>query len=211
MKYWKHITLATLVFGTLWSCSGSEEAKEEVVQEVAPACFYTFNPSATIMEWTAFKFTNKAPVKGTFNEIEYTGTLKSDDMMAILRSMEFSIPTNTVETQNEDRNGKILKHFFETLNTLELTGKMVSISEDGKATIQVNLNDLSKEVEGTYTINGSDFAFKANMDVAKWDGMPGIDALNKICKDLHTGEDGKSKLWSTIDLSFTTTFTSDCN
>ncbi|MFT5582308.1 MAG: hypothetical protein ACI9G9_001573 [Psychromonas sp.] len=35
-------------------------------------------------------------------------------------------------------------------------------------------------------------------------------ALNTICKDLHTGDDGVSKLWSEVDLNFSTVLQTDC-
>ncbi len=212
MKNWKHLMLATATLGLLWSCGGAAEEADTNNDEEnnAPSCFYKYNSESTSLEWTAFKFTDKAPVKGTFTEMDITGTLESDDPVALLSSLNFTIATQSVETQNTDRNGKIVEHFFQTLETDALTGKMLEMNEDGTATIEVNMHNMSGKVAGTYTWENNVFTFKGTMDVANWDGMAGIDALNEVCKDLHTGEDGVSKLWSTLDLMFSTTLQSDC-
>lgn len=189
------------------SCGGDEAKTEEAAQE--QACFYKYNSGSTVLEWTAFKFTEKAPVKGTFNEITYEGKESSDDLEDLVKSMSFSIQTASVETQNEERNGKIAKLFFETIGTPVIKAKVLKL-ENGKATLEIMMNELSKEVTGEYKLEDNKFSFTGTIDVANWNGMKGIETLNAACKDLHTGADGKSKLWSEVDLSFTTEFSSDC-
>lgn len=73
------------------------------------------------------------------------------------------------------------------------------------------MNDISIDVEGDYTFESNTFTFDSMVDVASWNGLPGITALNTVCEDLHTGEDGVSKLWSEVQLSFSTTLKSDCD
>jgi hypothetical protein len=197
-----------LVLG-ISSCSGNEEQKTEQVQE-EKACFFSYNKELTVLEWTAFKFTEKKGVTGTFNEINISGLEKSDDPKKLIESLTFSIPTATVETQNEERNGKIAKLFFGTIGTQEIKGKVKGLSDNGKATIEIEMNNMKQDVVGDYTLEGAKFAFNATIDVMKWNGGPGITALNTACKDLHTGTDGKSKLWSEVELSFTTELMSDC-
>ncbi|MCE9501370.1 MAG: hypothetical protein K8R21_12860 [Leptospira sp.] len=41
------------------------------------SCDYSYNPSATSVQWTAYKFTEKTGVKGTFKKITVTGQKKS--------------------------------------------------------------------------------------------------------------------------------------
>lgn len=191
------------------SCGGKEEPATEQVKE-EQACFYTYNKEMSVLEWTAFKFTEKTGVKGTFNEFNISGMERSDDPKKLIESMRFSIPTATVETQNEERNGKIAKLFFGTIGTDEIKGKVKGLSDNGKATIEIEMNNMKKDVVGDYTLEGGKFTFNATIDVMKWNGGAGITALNTACKDLHTGTDGKSKLWSEVELSFTTELMSDC-
>ncbi|MGB0914881.1 MAG: YceI family protein [Crocinitomicaceae bacterium] len=193
------------------SCkSDGSEAENEVVENNTPACFYSYNEGSTNFEWTAFKTTAKVGVAGGFNEIEVVSE-SSDDPMAVLKSMSFTMNTASVETNNEDRNLKVATHFFETINTSEIIGNVISIDEEtGKCIIKINMNAMSVDVEGDYTFEDNKFTFDTMIDVAAWNGIAGIDALNEICKDLHTGEDGVSKLWSEVQLSFSTTLKSDC-
>lgn len=193
----------------LSSCGGNEEQKTEQAQE-EKACFYSYNKEMTVLEWTAFKFTEKKGVTGTFNEINISGIERSDDPKKLIESLSFTIPTATVETQNEERNGKIVKLFFGTIGTQEIKGKVKSLSDNGKATILIEMNSMKQDVVGDYTLEGGKFSFSATIDVMKWNGGEGITALNTACKDLHTGTDGKSKLWSEVELSFTTELLSDC-
>lgn len=211
MKKLHYSVLFILSAFYLTSCGGEEPKEAEKEQAVEEVCMYKYNPSSTVMEWTAFKFNEKTPVKGTFKEINIEGTLESEDPMELLKSLSFDIPVSSIETQNEERNGKIIKHFFGTIATENLTGKLVSMNDKGEAVIEVMMNNMAKKVKGTYTFVDDKFDFTASIDVATWNATSGIEALNKICKDLHTGADGVSKLWSTIDLSFSTTLESDCD
>lgn len=202
------LAFAGLITG-LTSCGGKEEQTTEQVKE-EKACFYSYNKEMTVLEWTAFKFTEKKGVTGTFNEINISGIERSDDPKKLIESLSFKIPTATVETQNEERNGKIAKLFFGTIGTEEIKGKVKSLSDNGKATIQIEMNGMKQDVVGDYTLEEGKFSFNATIDVMKWNGGAGITALNTACKDLHTGTDGKSKLWSEVELSFTTELLSDC-
>ncbi len=206
--YTLSFALSALLFT---GCGG--ESPQEVANDTPdePICFYSYNPESTVMEWTAFKFNDKTPVKGTFTEIIIGGTTEGDDAMAILNSLTFDIPVASIESQNEDRNMKIIKHFFGTIGTENMTGKVVKLADNGEAILEVTMNKISKEVKGKYTFVDNVFDFSATIDVANWNANSGIEALNKICKDLHTGPDGVSKLWSTVDLTFNTTLKADCN
>ena len=134
----------------------------------------------------------------------------SDDPKKLIESLTFTIETSSVETQNEERNGKIAKLFFTTIGTPQITGKVKSLGEDGNATVEIKMNNLSQDVVGSYTLIDGKFSFNATIDVLKWNAGAGIKELNTACKDLHTGADGVSKLWSEVALSFTTELSSDC-
>jgi polyisoprenoid-binding protein YceI len=208
----KHIlffAISALILG-LSSCGGEKKTTEDTTQP-EKSCFYSYNAGSTVLEWTAFKFTEKTGVKGTFNKITIEGMEKSDDPKKMVESLNFSIETASVETQNEERNGKIAKLFFGTIATPIINGKVKSLSDNGKATIEIEMNKMKKDVVGKYTLEDGMFNFTATIDVMTWNAGNGIKELNTACKDLHTGADGKSKLWSEIDLSFTTELMSDCD
>lgn len=194
---------------TITSCSGEKESEKP--KDEVKSCFYSYNSGTTVLEWTAFKFTEKAPVKGTFNTINITGIEGSDDAKKLIESLSFTIETSSVETQNPERNGKIAELFFGTIATPQITGKVKSLSDNGKSTLEIKMNNVSQDVVGDYTLEDGNFSFNSTIDVMKWKADKGIDMLNTACKELHTGADGKSKLWSEVDLSFSTELSSDCD
>ena len=208
----KHILFLAFsaLFIGLSSCGGDKTATEDATQQ-EKNCFYSYNSGSTVLEWTAFKFTEKTGVNGTFNKITIEGMEKSDDPKKMIESLTFSIETASVETQNEERNGKIVKLFFGSIATPMITGKVKSLSDNGKATIEIEMNKMKKDVVGQYTLEDGIFDFSATIDVLNWNAGNGITILNTVCKELHTGADGKSKLWSEVDLSFTTELMSDCD
>lgn len=198
---------ATLLTGLLFSCGGNDT---ETTKSTSEKCTYSVVNENSTLEWTAFKFTERKGVTGTFREINIDGLESSEDPKTLIESLSFSIPTATVETENTERNGKISKQFFGTISTENITGEVKSLGKNGKAVISIKMNGVSKDVTGEYTLNAGTFVFKAAIDVVDWNAGSGIAALNAICKDLHTGTDGVSKLWSEVDLSFTTVLKKEC-
>lgn len=200
--------LAGLTLTLLMSSCKTETTEAEVVIP-EPVCKYSFNADATEFEWTAFKTSDRVGVPGTFNEIEVK-SIESENEQEVIESITFCMNTASVETNNEDRNGKIVKHFFETINTETIDGKILSLGENGKAIVEITMNEMPLEIEGNYELNVGIFTFDTTIDLALWNAISGVDALNTICKDLHTGADGVSKLWSEIELSLKTTLTKTC-
>jgi hypothetical protein len=207
------LIFSSVLFSTfllLFACGSKGEEKKENTSE-KKGCFYTYNHASTLLEWTAFKFTDKKGVTGTFNEVIVESPEGSDDPEMLLSKLSFKIPTGTVETQNEERNGKISGIFFKSLATDTIRGSVKELRlQKGTAVIVLLMNGIRKDVKGICTFEDGLFSFKATIDVNDWNGAESIQSLNNACKDLHTGTDGKSKLWSTVDLSFNTQLQSDC-
>lgn len=185
----------------LASCGGNKADKSSEGEKTT----YVYNHENSIMEWTAFKFVRKAPVKGTFTKIAITSISEADNIKTMVESMGFTIPVNSIETQDESRNAKIATFFFGTMQTTDLTGKMVKLNDDGTAELEVTMNEITGIVRGTYSITDDNFAFMATMDISNWNSDEAIKVLNENCKDNHT-EDGVTKVWSEVELSFTTKF-----
>lgn len=202
---WSLAIAGTLVFA---SCGDTEVVVEDTPLEI---CFYTYDSTATEFAWTSYKTTEKKPVGGTFNEISITSDGSSDNPIALIESMKFSMKTASVETNNEERNGKIANLFFGTLNTSSIDGRVKKLKDNGKAVIEVSMNGVSADIEGDYTLVDGKFSFDTSVDVTVWNAILGIQTLNAECYDLHTGGDGVSKLWTEVALSFSTQLISDCD
>ncbi len=98
------------------SCGSGEETTETVVEPTVENCLYTYNPAMTKLDWTAYKFLRKAGVGGTFTTINVEGNKSGANPRTIIESLSFSIPVNSVETNDPGRNKKIDSLFFGTLN-----------------------------------------------------------------------------------------------
>jgi len=201
----KLFTILTILLASiLFSCTGETSDNNEV-----NTCLYTFEDDSTTFEWTAYKTSEKAPVSGGFNEISVTSE-PAEDPVRVIESIQFEINTASVETNVDDRNKKIAKHFFQTINTPTIKGKVASVGND-KAIVNITMNGVSIDVEGRYKLENDNFEFESVIDVTLWNALVGIDSLNEVCYDLHTGTDGVSKLWSEVKLNFNTSLVKNCD
>ncbi|NME72181.1 YceI family protein [Flammeovirga aprica] len=178
--------------------SSSTTSNEKEVQSEAK---YSYDPNGTVVSFTAFKTTDKVGVGGKFLKFDVTPkTAEVSNAIDILPGLTFSIPVNSVETNDVGRNAKIVEHFFGTLlNNETIKGEVKSVS-NGKATVSLTMNDITKDVELVAKADKNVVVLKGSIDMATWNGLDAINALNKICYDLHKGADGQSKLWSDVEL-----------
>ena len=199
-----------LVLGMSSCSNGKEETTDEKSEK--DICLYSYNEGSTNFEWVAYKTTAKKGVAGTFTDIVMDFE-PSESPIEVIKSMAFTMKTASTETNDEGRNAKIVEHFFERLNTKEIYGKVTGVNEkEGTATVMISMHGISYDIEGEYTLTEDHvFSFNSSIDVTWWNGMAGIDKLNEVCGPLHAGEDGISKLWSEVGVSFSTTLQSDCD
>ncbi|MCE2683325.1 MAG: hypothetical protein LW704_10300 [Cryomorphaceae bacterium] len=83
---------ATLLTGLLFSCGGNDT---ETTKSTSEKCTYTVVNENSTLDWTAFKFTERKGVTGTFREINIDGLESSEDPKTLIESLSFSIPTST--------------------------------------------------------------------------------------------------------------------
>lgn len=194
------------------SCGGGHEAENqepEVKQE--PKCTYSYFNDSTKIKWTAYKLTEKAGVEGAFLDFTVEGTHENEDPKKALEGATFSIETNSTETNDTSRNGKIFRYFFMSMNTPTITGSLKSFSEDGNtANIVIKMNEIEKEIAAPVKWEGEVVTIKTDINVEDWNGQDAIAALNKECKEKHTGTDGVSKLWPDVTIMIKTTLVKNC-
>ena len=174
----------------LFSCSGEANSETETAEKEEAKvenCYYSYDATSTEMSWTAYKFIRKAGVSGTFDVINVNGPEKSADLEGMIEKLEFSIPVNSVNSNEASRDKKIDSLFFGAMNNTEmLVGKVVDLKEDGTADIEVRMNEVAKVINGKYTLNGETFTFDAEINVNDWQAEAAVQSLNEACKDLHT-------------------------
>lgn len=208
-----------LAIGFTASCTveKKEGNEQEIVTKTQTSsttiedCQYSLNRDKTLVSWTAFKTTAKVPVGGRFTAYEINSSVSTSAQPSLLiQGAEFKIDVASANTNNPDRDMKIKKYFFGTLeNTARITGKIKEV-KGNKAILSLTMNNKTHDAELNYNIKDDTLQVKGTIDVAKWSGSKAVDALNKICYELHKGEDGVSKLWSEVDVLFKSPLKKEC-
>ena len=191
----KRIFLAAMILGvTLTSCKNdkkteAEETQQETENVAAPV---NYNHKLT---WTAFKTPDKVGVSGTFDQIELNGTKDSGDILKDMEGATFNIVTSTVNSGDQIRDPKLKDGFFAVLSG-DISGKFVSFA-DGKATIDITMNDVS--VTKVFDYTSDEFSLKINgtIDIIEdFKGDSAFNSIHELCKDLHMG-----KTWTDVDIA----------
>lgn len=203
MKKLSTLALALFVAFQLTSC-GSDK-KEEKKDKKSDAA-YVLSDAKSKVEWTAYKFTEKTPVKGQFRKVNITAGGEGNTIKEAINNAEFSIPISSVFTLNTDRDYKIQKFFFGIMKDPELLSGKLMIENDSVGHAHLTMNGVTSKLPFKYAIDGKTFSMSTTMDVVNWNAQASIDSLNAICKDLHKGLDGISKLWSEVAIDINTTF-----
>jgi len=201
----------SIAFVTLLALScGSETSQAEQPVITTEKCLYKFDESSTKVGWTAFKFTEKTGVTGTFNKVNVLISQAAEDMYTTLTGATFTIPVNEVNSENPDRDQKIQDHFFGSMESTDIISGIVKTINESSALIEITLNGISKEYDGEVSVEGETITLKTTIDMLNFEAQQSVDSLNSVCNDLHKGADGVSKLWTEVDINVVTTLKKDC-
>lgn len=189
--------IALVVFSLFLSCSNND--KKETSKETKKS-EYVYSQEGTQLEWTAYKTSDKLPVKGTFKKYTVNNTSPSKVIEELISSTSFEIETNSVYTGNDMRDNLLKEFFFGVmLNTDKITGSFKNV-KDGKGTVVLKLNDVEYENPFTYKVQEETLIITTNMQLANWNGQKAVESINEKCLLMHKGPDGVSKTWSEVDV-----------
>jgi polyisoprenoid-binding protein YceI len=206
--------LAALLTTVLVSCTGevapteAPEAAEPspVTPAAAPpaeSCALSTSAKGQQLTWTAFKFTERLGVEGSFDTITTTPGTPGDAAWKAIDRMTFQIDTASVNTGNPGRDDKIRQHFFGTLENFQTISGRIKANSPGKATLFIEMNGQRHSVVVDVSPVAEGVVLTGTIDVEQWGAGPAIAALNEACGAVHTGEDGVSKLWPQVELRAT--------
>jgi hypothetical protein len=185
------------------SCNSSKKEKDESTnaKTILTGPFYTMDTSGTSLIWTAYKFTEKLGVSGTFDD--YTLRLKTDSgsLDDLLSKAEMTIVTHSVNSANIIRDPKLRTSFFKVFKTDTIFGN-INDANKGKGALELRMNNITKDVAFEYSIKNDTLHLLTHLDLMSWNGEEALTSLNKECYELHTGTDGISKLWPDVDVVF---------
>ncbi len=168
---------------------------------------YTIDKTSIKIGWTAYKTTDKIAVKGEFTKINIKEVKEALNVKEVLNGLEFSIPVSSIFSNNEERDTKLKDFFFGVMDATELlSGTILTSSEDNKGQVVLKMNGIEFTFPIDYANNGKEVSVTGILYMDNWNGQTAIESLNKVCFDLHKGEDGISKTWDEvkINVSFST-------
>lgn len=196
---------------TLMLTSCSSNNTEEVEQESGvQECYYTIAENSIQVNWVAYKFTEKTPVEGTFDEVNVKGLSTLNNLDKLINGLSFEIPVSSLNSANPERDDKIKNTFFGNLKeTPVLKGYVVSVDGD-ELVLSLSMNGVTKDVVGKKSFENGVFMFTAKLDLTIFNASGAVEALNKLCYDLHIGADGISKLWDEVEIRFQCSVNEDC-
>ena len=211
MKISNKLGLLTIVLFATLACTTSTKNTDDESANEQSACVYQHVNESLNFKWTAYKFTEKTGVPGTFDEITVTAADDAASLEDLLKSVAFSINTGSVNSNEPVRDAKIAQFFFGTMaSTSEITGAIKGV-EGSNAIISLTINELTLDIPGTIEINGDTITLGATVDFKEFGGEAAVAMLNQVCSEKHTGEDGKSVFWDVVDINVQTLYKKSCN
>jgi len=184
-------TIAFSIFISFVIISCKKEVKKE------PAQFSVEQKTITV-KWTGYKTTDKIAVNGEFKEIIVSNTKNSSSAIEALNGAQFEIPISSLDSGNEERDGKLKQLFFGIMDaTLSLTGTL-HLNKDGTGNINLKMNGIQKEIPLTFVVSAQLVELEGTMNLDDWNAQPALASLAKACFELHKGPDGESKTWNEV-------------
>jgi len=201
-KVWIFIVLICL---SLQMTSCKTETKK-VVTKTKKSTAYSLNTAKSNVQWTAYKTTDKIPVKGTFKTVTITKKGNGNTIKEAINNAEFSIPVSSIFSSNADRDSKLVRFFFGMMDNTELLSGKLIIENDSVGYASLTMNSLTEKLPFNYSIVDKKITLNAVMNMDIWRAKKAVDSLNAVCKDLHKAADGISKTWSDVAINITSVF-----
>lgn len=212
--------LSVFLIGFLTGCSGGSNESEQVDSETTTAvdikqtCTYEASQERPEVLWVAYKYSEKVGVKGEFEEVTVSNTGSGGTISDVLAGAQISIATTSSNSGDPTRDPKIKETFFGSLVDGEtITGLITNVKgndEAGTVVANLRLNGQEKPATGSYEVKDDMLEMKFELNVSTWSAMDALNALNKVCEDLHKGADGKSILWPDVTVFVSTKLIKDC-
>lgn len=193
MKSKFNVLLIAILAISLVSCLNG---KKKSVKK-AELGFTVIDSSASI-KWTAYKTTDKLPVSGIFKTINVTKSASGKTALLALNNVDFNIPVSSIFSNNEERDGKLQKMFFNVMANTTLLKGTIHANADNMGSLDVTMNGNTASLPLTFTVVGDTIKFKGLMNLDQWQATAALETLNKACFDLHKGKDGVSKTWNDV-------------
>ncbi|OGS70568.1 MAG: hypothetical protein A3F91_08775 [Flavobacteria bacterium RIFCSPLOWO2_12_FULL_35_11] len=189
------LSLILLIMVFVSSCKKNEKKEVNQIEKT-----YSVIADSTKINWTAYKTTAKVPVNGQFAEITIENVKKDSTALGALNGLKFKIPVSSLITNDTIRDKKLKEYFFGAMKNSSVITGTVHINKDNASTVDLTLNGITRELPIAYIVTDNKVTIIGNMELDNWQAKAALEALNVVCKDLHTGDDGISKTWSDVKI-----------
>lgn len=186
---------------SLWSCDNSQKNQftRQHEKSITENEIYNLDDLGISVAWTAYKFTDKIAVWGTFEDYTITKENESGSIERILTKLKISIPTECVDTGNAIRDFKLSTSFFEAFKTFSIDGTILN-ANDGEGTVKLKMNNISLNTPFTYSLQKDTISLFTHLDLKRWKGNEALARIEKECLAHLEGVDHISKLWPDVDV-----------
>lgn len=188
---------------TFYNCKNDKKTETTTNVKETQTKNFVIKPEATKVEWVGYKTSEKKPVKGQFTTLKFN-TKSGASVEEALNNLQFSIPISSLFTNDSIRDGKLKRIFFGAMDRTEFI-KGVLKASNNKYGASITMNGVTKELplEATIT-NERRVELKGTLQLADWNALKAVQAINKACFDLHKGPDGISKTWEDVAIHIST-------
>jgi hypothetical protein len=217
IKMFKQNLYIPLLFalGFFGSCQNTNpETADSTEEATKESCYYQLVEDSTYLQWTAYKTNDRIPVSGTFNVMEVNTQKKADSPLELMQNANFKVDANSVYSGNPIRDPKLVEFFFALIeNAAAIRGEIETVEgseSEGKGSIKLMFNGLSKNVDYSYQIIGEKIELQIGLNMGDWNGTGAINSLNEACYELHKGADGESRLWADVVITVKAQYQKPC-
>lgn len=163
---------------------------------MASAVVLAYEPTKATVKFTAFKTPSKAGVSGGFDAIELSGKKEANSIPKMLEGLKADIKTGSVNSGHKERDETLVNAFFSVQSNAFIEAQIISVKES-TLIVKITMNRQSKEVPMQYQVNDNTIRANGYIDLADFDMLPSLQAINKACYDLHEG-----KTWQDVAIEF---------
>ncbi|WP_418513922.1 YceI family protein [Corallibacter sp.] len=188
------------------SCKNDKKETKEVEKQELPVTEkFVVKPEATSIGWTAYKTTDKVGVAGEFTTVNFDEKSGSTPQEA-LNNLTFSIPISSLFTNDptNTRDTKITQTFFGSMIDPDFIKGTIKYTNN-TCTALLTMNGVTNELPLEVSITDERrVKLSGTMNLKDWNALEALEALNKVCFDLHKGADGISKTWEDVSIEVST-------
>lgn len=172
-----------------------------LLSNLAYPCEFKLNSNPTLT-WTGYKFSEKSPVSGTFNDVEFKA-LANKDFSKFLKSISLSLDAFSFESKNKARNKNIVTSLFKKV----VNGQMIKANvkavrlEDKIIEVSLDWGNKTHTVSFPYSYENGKFEMAQSIDLIKLGHEKAYNSLKKACKVHHRGKDKKVVSWSEVKIT----------